>query len=207
MAQDDPLAIGGKNHVMLAHDIAPAHGRKADMAPLARASDPIAAPVRDRVQIHAAPRRRRFAQHQGGARWRVDLVAVMRLDDLDVEIGIQRGGDLLGQLDQQVHPKAGISGPHGDAMARGGEQLLDMRGFKAGGADDMHRAGLRGKFGEFHTGLGAGEIQHALRLCKGCDRIIADSDTNRLPAQHGADILSDPRAAHPHQRAHKAAFA
>ena len=45
-----------------------------------------------------------LAKHQGRARGRVDLVAVMGLDDLDVPILVQSGGNLAGQLGAGVFP-------------------------------------------------------------------------------------------------------
>ena len=60
---------------------------------------------------HAPPFGRSLAQHQRGARRRVDLHPVMRLDDLDVPVGIQRLGHLLRHPHQKVDAKATCSPP------------------------------------------------------------------------------------------------
>ena len=49
------------------------------------------------AEVDAAPLGGGCAEHQRGARRRVDLIAVMHLDDLDVEVLVQRLGDAAGE--------------------------------------------------------------------------------------------------------------
>jgi hypothetical protein len=84
---------------VLAHHAAPPQRDAKPISPRLRAPVmTVAAAVgMIRPERNPAPLGGRFAQHQRGARWRIHLVAVMHLDDLDVEIRIQRGGHLLGE--------------------------------------------------------------------------------------------------------------
>ena len=67
MAQHDPFAGGGEDHVMFAHDVAAANGAEADVAALACASDTVPPAVAHVLQTDAAPVGCGFAQHQCGA--------------------------------------------------------------------------------------------------------------------------------------------
>ena len=61
------------------------------MSPVLRgAGYSVAAPRGMTGKLDAAPFRRRFAKQQRRARGRIDLHAVMHLDDLDVEFGPKR---------------------------------------------------------------------------------------------------------------------
>ena len=61
------------------------------------------------VELDAAALGRRLAEHQRSARRRVDLVAVVHLEDLDVEVGIERLGDLARHRRQQVDAEAHVA--------------------------------------------------------------------------------------------------
>lgn len=106
MRQLDALHRAGEDHAVLAGDGAAAQRRKADVAALARAGHAVAAAIRMRGENDAAPFRRRFAEQQRGARRRIDLLAMMHFDNLDVEILIERLGDALyhrRQVDAEAH--------------------------------------------------------------------------------------------------------
>jgi ribosome-binding factor A len=192
MAQDDPLTCGGKDHIMFAHDVSATDRREPDIAALAGAGDPVAATVGHLVKRDAPPFGGGFTQHKGRPRRRIDLLVVMRLDDLDIEIGVERGGNLLGQLGQQVDAKRHIPGANNHSMARGGVDGGKVGPAEAGGADHMNGAGLRGEAGEFHGRGGGGEINDSLRLGKGFDRIIGDDHAKRRTTHRLAHIAPDP---------------
>ena len=79
---------------------------------------------------------------------RVHLVAVMHLEDLDVEIGVERLRRLAHQDREEVDAEAHVAGLDDHGMARGRLDLLLVIGGEAGGADDMDDARLCGELGE-----------------------------------------------------------
>ena len=81
--------------------VPPRKARKADVAGFARADMAVARTRRMLVEIDAAALRRRLPEQQRGAGWRVDLLVVVHLDNLDVERLIERRRHALGQRRQQ----------------------------------------------------------------------------------------------------------
>src|SRR5262249_34428318 len=110
MGKLDPLAGTSENHSGLANHVAAPQRRKTD----------IALPPRPHVAVPGAhalfpkqdipPLGGGRPKHERGARWRVTLVAVMHLEDLDVELGPQSLRDALGKDREQVDAKAHIAG-------------------------------------------------------------------------------------------------
>src|SRR6516225_8522546 len=60
------------------------------------------------------------AEHQGGARGRIDLAVVVHLHDLDVELGIERARHALDQGSQQIDAETHIAGFDDDGALGGG---------------------------------------------------------------------------------------
>ena len=89
---------------------AAAQRRKADVAGAARAGLAVAAARRALVEIDAAALRRRAAEHQRGAGRRVDLLVVVHLEDLDVEVLVERLRHALDQRRQQIDAQAHVAG-------------------------------------------------------------------------------------------------
>src|SRR4029079_6922806 len=110
MRKLDALAGAGKDHAVLADHVAAAQRGKADIA-LAPWTD-IAVAHLDAalLQRHLAASRRRAAEHERGARGGVALMAVMHLQDLDIEFRAKRAGDLSGQDGEQIDALAHIAG-------------------------------------------------------------------------------------------------
>ena len=109
MPELQPFAVAGEHDEVIARDRSSAQGREADRAFLARAGQP-GAPVGAVVgERHAAACRRRLAEQQRGARRRVDLVAMVRLDDLDVPIVPEPLRRLAYQRRQQRDAERGVS--------------------------------------------------------------------------------------------------
>lgn len=82
------------------------HHREADLTGRPRANGAIACTPCDRLQINAASAGCGMPQHQRRSRWRIDLVAMMRLDNLHVPvIGVECPRRLLDQSDQHVEPE------------------------------------------------------------------------------------------------------
>jgi len=204
VAQDDAFAIGGKQYIMLADDIAASDGRKADVATLPCAGDAIAAGLFGGGKVDAPARRGGLAQHQSRAGGGVDLVAVVGFDDFDIPIGIEGGGDFLGQAGQQVDAKAHVAGLDDHGMMGGEIKFGMVLWFQPGGAYDMHGAGLGGEGGEFYGGCGGGEVDHGLRLREGLQRVVCDGDAEGGAARAQAYVLADPRMAGAFDAADKA---
>ena len=142
MAQFDAFPLAGEQHGVIARRAAAAQRRKADMAGHARPGDAVAAPVADRAEIDAASERRGRAQRQRGARWRIDLVAMVQFGNLDIPIRPQRARRIGDKPGEQGHPQAGIGGlEHGNMACRPVDKGV-MVGFQPGGADDDRRTAL-----------------------------------------------------------------
>ena len=122
MGELDQLAVGGKDHGVLANDAAAAQGSKADVAAPALAGVTIADPHAGIVQLDAAALGGRLAQHQGRSGRRVDLVAMMHLENLDVEVGIEGLRHLARQGRQQVDAQAHVARPDDGRVMRGGRE-------------------------------------------------------------------------------------
>ena len=177
---------------MFAHDVPAANGVKADIAALACAGNTVTAPVGHIGQIDPAPFGGGLTQHQRRARGRIDLVVVVAFDDLDIEILVQRSGDLFGQLHQQVDPKAHVARPHDHRVTRGRLQPGDLLIAHAGGANHMHTTRLRRQRSKFQRRFGRGEVDHGLRLRKCFQRIVGHGHAQRGTAHGRAHVLTDP---------------
>src|SRR5262249_45942359 len=87
-------------------------------------------------EIGAAAARRSLSDRKSGARRRIDLAAMMRLEDFDVPVSSQPRRRLLDQAEEQIDAERKVAVAHdGDAFGvRGDLRLLLAR--KTGGADD-----------------------------------------------------------------------
>ena len=90
MGKLDALAGAGEDHPVLADHVAAAERRKADIALAPRADIAVAGPHAALGKRDASRLGRGAAEQKRGARRRVALVAVMHLEDLDVEFGAER---------------------------------------------------------------------------------------------------------------------
>src|SRR5271166_4925355 len=84
MRDFDALALGCKQHRMLADNVASAHDRKADAARPARAAFTVSIVDRTGAQGRAARAGHRLPETQGRAGGGIALHAVMRFEDFDV---------------------------------------------------------------------------------------------------------------------------
>ena len=118
-------------------------------------------------------------------------MAVVHLQDLDIEFGAERRGDLGGERGEQVDAQAHIAGLDDGGMAGGGLDLGLVGRGEAGRADDMDEAGLRRQRGEFDGRGRRGEIEHAVDVSEDGEGIVGDGDAERLEASHFADVAAD----------------
>ena len=165
---------------MLADDVAAADGVKADLFRRALAGFAMATVARDVADLALERLRHDFAQLERRAGRRVDLVAVVRFDDLDVVAlaeDLRRG---FGELVGGVHAHREIRRHHDRHALRRRGDGLSLRWRKAGGADH-HRARVL-EIGE--RAFGTREIdQHVAR--RGSARIGGDLD---VALRAGGDV-------------------
>ena len=136
---------------MVADDGAAAQRRKTDVAGAARAGMSVARTHRALIKSDAAPGRSGLAEQERRARRRIDLLVVVHLDDLDVEILIERLGDLLHQRGKQIDADTHVAGLHDDGALGGILELRFVGGAEAGRADDVHDAAFRGQRRKRHA--------------------------------------------------------
>ena len=93
---------------VIARDFAAAQAGKADGSGLTRAGDAVAAAHAVLGQDDAPTARRCLAEQQRGARWRIDLAAVVGLDDFDVPILAQPAGGFVHEMGEQGELTLGL---------------------------------------------------------------------------------------------------
>ena len=116
-------------------------------------------------------------------------MAVVHLDDLDVEVRVERLGRLADEHGEEIDAEAHIAGLDDRGVAGGGGDLLLVLGGQAGRADDVDDARLRGEFGEGDGRGGDGEVEHAVGLGEGLDRLVGDRDAVRRQPGEEAESL------------------
>ncbi len=171
MGQGDALAGSCEDDAVLARHRAAAQRREADVALAADAVVPVPRLGGMAGEIDAAALRRRFSQQQGRSGRRVDLHAVVHLDDLDVVVGAQRLGRLADEHREHVHAEAHVAGLDDDRVAARGAELPEVGLAQSRGSDDMDEARLRRDLREGRGGGGVREVQHAVRRREGGQRV------------------------------------
>ena len=116
----------------------------------------------------------------------------MGLDHFNVEILIQCGGNLAGELHQEIDAKAHIACANDGCMARCRCNFCQMGIVKAGCTNHMHTARLCRQLRMGNCGLGRGEIDHGLGFDNYVEWIIANRHTAWHAAHDLAQILADP---------------
>ena len=172
-----------ENDTVLADDAAPAERLKADVPAATRTCVAVAGAHTCTVERDLAPIGGRLAQHQSGTGGSIDLVAVMHLDDLDVEVGIKCFGNPPGDRHQQINAQAHVARLDDGGMAgRCGNGRLVL-GAKPGGADDVDDACIGGQTGKLDRRIGTSESRMASTLVhtsSGSSEIAAP--TSPIPA-------------------------
>ena len=199
VGEGQPLVVGEEMHRVIARDAAAAQACKADGANAALAGDAVAPALAVVRQRDPAALRRRFAQQQRGARWRIDFHAVVRLDDLDVPVLAQPAGGLAHQMGQQGDAERGVAGlQHGDALCGViAQEVVAL--LKPGGADHDRHAGRARRVEIGLQRVGAGEIDQHVAAARQRQRIAALVDAAGMDLARGGNRL--------HQRPPHAPFA
>src|SRR2546429_92779 len=99
--------------------VAAAQRGEPDRAGFPRSGDAIAPALRHLIEDGPPRRRCGTAERERRPGWRIDLAAMMHLDDLDVPFRPEPRRHLLDQPEQQIDAEAGIGGPD-DRHALGG---------------------------------------------------------------------------------------
>ena len=149
---DDPLAVPGEDDAVIADDRAAAQAGEADVALAPCAGHPVAAPRGVGFQRDAATGGGRLAQHQGGARGRVDLHPMVHLDDFNVEFIAERGGGATRERRQEVDAEAHIAGADDRRMPGGGVDPVEIILAEPGRPDHMGDARLGRERSQFDGG-------------------------------------------------------
>src|SRR5690606_30763004 len=185
----DAFAGTAEIHGVVADDIAAAYYREADAAGFTRAGFAVASPVGDVGQIFAPGVGDRFAHGQRRSRGRVDLVAMVGLEDFDVVTAIEQTGRHFKQLERDVHADTHVRCEHdGSFLGRGLDGLL--AGFiETGGADHAFHAVFDAGLQMPQGGLRAGEIDQAVGVGE-CRQIVGDGDAG-VHAEECAGVLAD----------------
>gem|GEM_PF-6811376 len=133
-----------------------------------------------------------LAQHQGRAGRRVDLAPVMGLQHLDVPAGgVERARCLLDEHREQVDPEAHIPGLDDPRVAGGGLDPGVVFGQATCGADYMDDARLGGKRGKFGGGLRRGEVDDAVGIEEGGERVVGHGNLDVSEPGKLAGIAAD----------------
>ena len=195
MGDLDALAGAREQHRVLADDVAAADGGEADGAPVALARVPLAAVDGALAEVAAEGLGDDLAQPQGSARGGVDLVAVVRLDDLDVAVVAQHARGDLHQLEAQVDAGAHVGGEdHGDVAGGLGDTaalgLVEPRG-----ADDDAPPELAAQRHVPHGGVGRGEVDEHVEALGDRPEVVGHRHVHAPEAGELARVVAHPRAA------------
>jgi hypothetical protein len=191
MGDLDPLAGAGEEDGVVADDVAAAQRREADAARAALAVAVVDGAAVERLALRGSDD---LAHAQRRAARRVDLHAVMRLDDLDVEALGERARRDVDQLHDHVDADAHVR-RHDDRDVLGMRRdLCLLGGVEAGRADDGGDAQLAAEGEVGQRSLRPREVdQHLARGERG-SRVGADDDAAG-PAEEGAGVAADAGAA------------
>jgi len=99
-----------------------------------------------------------LGNHQGGAGGGIDLLAVMGLDDFNVETGVEDCGCFLGQTDQDIDPQRHIGRDKDRTLGGQLRQFTFLGILQAGGADDGRLFRLADQFKQIRQGRRVGKI-------------------------------------------------
>ena len=136
-----------------------------------------------------------LAHLQRGAARGVDLVAVVRLDDLDIEADVEGARSLREQLHDDVDADAHVRREDDGQVLRDGADLVLLGVGEAGGAHDggRHSGGATG--GQvMQRALGPGEVDEHLRAGQARGEIGRDGHA-AAAAEEGRGVLAQVRAA------------
>ena len=172
MANFYPLAFSGKDDLMIARHGSTTQRGKANCSGRAWPRNAIAPALAMIGQHDAATARCGLSQQQRRAGRRIDLVAVMHLDNFDVPVLTQARRRLFHKRREQVDAKRGVASlEHGDIRRRLVDQGVVGR-LKTGRAnqDGLMRRGAGLEMGR--QGSGRGKVDEDVGSRSQCERIV-----------------------------------
>ena len=126
-------------------------------------------------ELDPAAARRGLAERQRGSRGRVDLVAVVHLQHLNVEVLAQHAGRLLDQTREQIDAEAEVGGPYNGRAFGGGADRLGLIRIEPGGAEHQGAAALGRESRVSDTRRRHGQIQDLpIPCCATVNAVAAD---------------------------------
>ncbi len=196
----DALAGSREQHRVIADDVAAAHGREADRLRIAFAGGALASVDRDAPKVAPERLRNHLAHLQRGTGRRVDLVPMVRLDDLDVVFVSEYAGCHLEQAQRDVHADAHVRREH-DRNRLGRARDRRASGIVEPGRSDHHPdAAFDARAQVRQRARRPGEVDQEVGLRDG----LIDAGADRHPGfatEEGACVLAERSAAGDVERA------
>ena len=118
-------------------------------------------------------------------------MAVVQLEDLDVEFGPERARHSCRETGQKIDAETHIAGLDDRRVPSSCLDLGLIISREPGRADDIDDARLSGEPGESDRGLRRGEIEDAMNLGEDRQRIVGDGDAEGPEPCHLAQIAAD----------------
>jgi hypothetical protein len=149
---------------------------------------------------NVAAARRAFAEQKRSAGGRIDFHLVMHLQNFDVPVRPKRRGGALDQRGKQVHPETHIAGADDHRVTCGGVDLFQIGWRQSRRANNVNDARLRRERSKLDARSRCGEVDNAIGIDDGLQRVVGDRHANRRQAGHHARILAERIAAGSLQR-------
>jgi hypothetical protein len=145
------------------------------------------------IEIDISALRRGTPQHQRGAGRRINLPAVMHLQDLDVELLIERLRDALDQSGKQIHSHAHVAGLDDDcAFPRFLDQTLALTE-KPRRSDNMYHSTPGRELRKHHGSSGNREVEQPVGFAEKRLDIARYNNATRPESRELARIAPDYR--------------
>src|SRR5690606_30929907 len=181
----------GEDHRVVTDNGAAPQRRKADVAPPARPGVAVPRSYARCLEIDAASLGRCGTEHQSRARRGVHLLAVMHLDDLDVEVRVERFCNAPRDGGQQVDAEAHVARLD-DGSVAGGSLYCGLVAFaETCCSDDMHDACVGGEAGDVDGRGGDGEVDDGVAPRDELKGIGGHGEAERRKAGKDAEVGTD----------------
>ncbi|MCY1425404.1 hypothetical protein D9M71_411910 [compost metagenome] len=187
------LAISGEQYGVITNHITSTHRGKANGLPITRTG--LALTTVDRYFLQVAPQRlgNHLAHAQGGTRRRVHLVAMVRLDDFDIDLIAQHPRSGVEQFQAQVdtHAEVGREDDR-DFLASVSQELLLLHA-ETGGTDNHGLASLAAERQILQSYRRMGEVDQNIEFIGNPLQVTGQRHTNAPDCRQLTSVS-------PHQR-------
>jgi Fur family transcriptional regulator, ferric uptake regulator len=186
----DALADPGKEHRVIANDISATHGGETDGLSIALTSHTLTPVYGTRLQVAPERLSHHFPHAQGSTGWRINLQAVMSLDDFDVVAFIKDTGSHIQQLEDGIHTDGHIRRKNNWNILRCSSDFSLAIRRKAGRADDHATACSPRQRQMLKRTFRSGEVDQAISPGQAFSYVTGNHHTARC-AHQIASILAD----------------